>query len=84
MVFEYSLRGAIEIKLISPFGTVSNLLTYRRRDSDKNGKFDWTYMSVHHWGEGVIGKWKLNVSIAAGEKEKGEHFNLTKTFYFNV
>lgn len=63
VVFDYTVRGFVEITLESPSGTVSKLLTARNSDKDKNKRSTWTYMSVHHWGERPLGKWKLKISV---------------------
>ena len=55
-------RGALEIFLTSPSGLASQLLTRRPYDYDRN-KLDWTFMTVHHWGENPTGEWQLRVQI---------------------
>ena len=56
-------RGDIKIELTSPQGTVSTLLPYRNYDFvNEEGYSDWPFMSVQHWGENPVGRWKLNVT----------------------
>ena len=56
----YTRRGNLLIKLTSPQGTVSSLTHYRSSDSHfKNTDFDFDFMTLHHWGENAVGKWKL-------------------------
>lgn len=55
-------RGEIEIRLTSPSGTVSKLLSKRPKDIDVAGFHVWPFMSVHFWGEMANGTWKLTVN----------------------
>ena len=58
----YTRRGDLLIKLTSPQGTVSSLTHYRTTDSHfKNTDFDFVFMTLHHWGENAVGKWKLTL-----------------------
>ena len=59
-------RGDIMIELISPQGTTSTLLPYRKYDfinSDDEGYAYhlWPFMSVHYWGENPVGNWTMMV-----------------------
>ena len=51
-------RGELEILLISPSGMVSRLA---ERHDDLTSDYQWTFMSVRHWGEQSTGTWKLQV-----------------------
>lgn len=55
------VRGKIKINLISPCGTKSNLLDFRRNDLSRRGFKSWPFMSVHFWGENPIGIWYLEI-----------------------
>lgn len=58
----YTLRGDLLIKLISPQGTLSNLTHYRMVDSAGGATdLNWVLMSLHYWGESPIGPWKLTL-----------------------
>ncbi|XP_064106409.1 furin-like protease 2 isoform X1 [Macrobrachium nipponense] len=57
-------RGNINIKLVSPSGTVSTLLFDRPRDVFSEKFDDWPFLSVHFWGEKAAGTWKLIVTNA--------------------
>ena len=46
--------------LVSPAGTRSNILSHRRLDNSSDG-VDFTFMTVHHWGEDPAGTWTLEV-----------------------
>ncbi|XP_060586713.1 furin-1-like isoform X2 [Ruditapes philippinarum] len=61
--FDFTQRGAVELKIQSPSGTESRLLRPRNGDTATDGTQDWTYMSVQHWGENPIGSWKLIFSM---------------------
>ncbi|GAA56439.1 Uracil phosphoribosyltransferase, synthesizes UMP from uracil [Clonorchis sinensis] len=54
-------RGEIELRLTSPSGTESILLSKRPKDMDVAGFHAWPFMSVHFWGEMANGTWKLTV-----------------------
>lgn len=54
-------RGKILINLISPSNTTSNLLELRKYDASLEGFKSWPFMSVHFWGESVVGLWRLEV-----------------------
>ncbi|KAL4227167.1 Proprotein convertase subtilisin/kexin type 6 [Mactra antiquata] len=60
MRFSATYRGSLMIKLTSPSGTVSRLLRPRWYDIF-NETTDWTFMTVHSWGERSEGTWKLQV-----------------------
>jgi subtilisin-like proprotein convertase family protein len=59
----HSYRGDLEIKLISPSGTVSTLATPTVQDYGKNYS-NWTFTSVRHWGESSTGTWQLSIRDA--------------------
>lgn len=54
-------RGDLEINLISPSGTKSQLLAKRLYDSSNEGFRNWKFMSVHFWGERAEGTWALEI-----------------------
>ena len=55
-------RGDIEIKLTSPSGTKSTLLSYRDNDTGYHYYYNWPFMSVMFWGENPTGEWNLTFS----------------------
>ncbi|XP_048388215.1 PC3-like endoprotease variant B [Stegostoma tigrinum] len=70
-------RGDLEISVISPFGTKSKLLAVRSNDNSQAGLKNWTFMSVHFWGEKPDGVWILTItdeanSVATCERKKDE------------
>jgi furin len=56
------IRGHLHITLISPSGTISNLLDYRPFDQNKNGFHNWPFMTAHYWGENPNGEWILIIN----------------------
>ena len=55
-------RGDIRVTLVSPQGTVSELLPFRDHDFiNTKGYTDWPFLSVHFWGENPVGVWELSV-----------------------
>ncbi|XP_060924003.1 proprotein convertase subtilisin/kexin type 6-like isoform X3 [Limanda limanda] len=55
-------RGDLEINLISPSGTRSQLLAKRLFDSSNEGFSNWEFMTVHFWGERAEGTWTLDIT----------------------
>nr|CAH0100756.1 unnamed protein product [Daphnia galeata] len=64
---EYPIRGQLEIDLISPSGTTTQLMKQRPKDKSKLGYVNWPFMSVHTWGEMSKGRWKLIVTDVSGQ-----------------
>lgn len=56
-----AFRGFTEIDIVSPRRTRSPLLAERVGDNSNYlpGSFQWTFRTVHFWGESTRGKWKL-------------------------
>lgn len=66
-------RGQLEINLISPAGTKSDILRRRVRDTSRNGFQNWAFLTIFHWGESAEGKWRLSItdhSTSGGGKLK--------------
>ena len=62
-------RGNTEIFLTSPSGTRSVMLERRDRDDSEDG-IDFTFMTVHNWGEDPAGTWILEVCDNPGSETK--------------
>ena len=60
MELEHEYRAEVSLVLMSPAGTRSNILSHRRLDNSSDG-IDFTFMTVHHWGEDPAGTWTLEV-----------------------
>ncbi|XP_053573564.1 proprotein convertase subtilisin/kexin type 6 [Bombina bombina] len=54
-------RGDLQIFLISPSGTKSQLLGRRTFDYLNEGFKNWEFMTVHCWGEKAEGEWVLEI-----------------------
>eukprot|EP00124_Ichthyophonus_hoferi_P000860 Ihof_evm1s37 gene=Ihof_evmTU1s37 len=75
-------RGDLEIYLISPCGTRSQLLTTRYSDNDKTQGFkDWTFMTVFAWGENPTGEWQLEVKDTKMEGTVGKFYQWQLTMW---
>lgn len=59
ITLKHRRRGDLSIQLISPNGTVSNLLHQRPYDGSSSGLKGWTFMTVYNWGENPNGMWTL-------------------------
>ncbi|GFU97873.1 neuroendocrine convertase 1 [Trichonephila clavipes] len=68
---DYNHRGALDIYLFSPAGTESMVLSRRERDSSAIGFKNWTFLSVHFWGENPAGRWRVLIRDLTGEGYKG-------------
>lgn len=61
-------RGDVKIELVSPQGTKSTLLPFRKYDFVNTfGYSDWPFMSVHFWGENPFGLWSLIIVYQSSE-----------------
>ncbi|ODV61135.1 kexin KEX2 ASCRUDRAFT_80883 [Ascoidea rubescens DSM 1968] len=56
-----SIRGKVEINLISPNGIKSELGVQRPHDKSNEGFRNWSFMSVAHWNESGHGEWIVEV-----------------------
>ena len=79
VAFRATKRGAVEIFLTSPSGLESQLLTSRPNDGDSS-YIDWTFMTVHHWGENATGDWRLRVQTTEGGILKIFYLRFTPQF----
>lgn len=72
----HASRGDMEIRLISPEGTVSILANRRANDRNANYPTDgWTFSSLHFWGEAQAdGLWEVQVD--SGGKAKVQWFTI--------
>ncbi|KAL4219234.1 proprotein convertase subtilisin kexin type [Mactra antiquata] len=62
MIYSGYYRGDVQIDLESPQGTRSTI--FSRRKFDKAGLsqiVQWTFMSVHFWGENPSGNWTIRL-----------------------
>nr|CAD7197486.1 unnamed protein product [Timema douglasi] len=71
VTLQFSPRGNLQIVLMSPMGTSSTLLFERPRDIISSTFKDWSFLSVHYWGEYPQGKWTLDI-INSGDRIANE------------
>nr|CAD7411542.1 unnamed protein product [Timema cristinae] len=77
VTLQFSPRGNLQIVLLSPMGTSSTLLFERPRDIISSTFKDWSFLSVHYWGEYPQGKWTLDI-INSGDRIANESGILKK------
>ncbi|KAJ1328813.1 hypothetical protein BSLG_009900 [Batrachochytrium salamandrivorans] len=58
---KHTRRGDITIHLVSPLNVQSRLIEGRNFDESGDGFKNWTMMTVMHWDEAIVGRWKLVV-----------------------
>ncbi|XP_070391436.1 neuroendocrine convertase 1-like [Dermacentor albipictus] len=68
---QYSQRGALDVYLRSPAGTESVLLYRRAKDTTGQGFRNWTFLTVHLWGEDPRGLWVLVIRDKFGQDNVG-------------
>ncbi|KAL2755112.1 hypothetical protein ACRALDRAFT_1043800 [Sodiomyces alcalophilus JCM 7366] len=62
MNVNHTRRGDLSVDLVSPSGVVSHIATQRQHDNAVAGYDNWTFMTVAHWGESGVGKWKVIIN----------------------
>uniref|UniRef100_A0A1W7RA47 furin n=1 Tax=Hadrurus spadix TaxID=141984 RepID=A0A1W7RA47_9SCOR len=67
----YTRRGALELYLTSPSGSTTMLLSKRAKDNSIIGFRNWTFLTVHLWGEKCSGTYKLLVRDKEGNGYHG-------------
>ncbi|XP_036367005.1 PC3-like endoprotease variant B [Octopus sinensis] len=67
---KHSCRGELQICLISPSGTKSQMLSPRKLDCSKDG-IDFYFLSVHHWEEDPKGNWTLQIFDTQNNENNG-------------
>ncbi|KAJ7438477.1 peptidase S8/S53 domain-containing protein [Mycena latifolia] len=81
---DHTRRGDVEVELTSPSGIKSVLAEKRRSDSATSGFPGWTFMTVKHWGEDIVGDWSLRVSDQASEDHNGSFLGWDMVFWGSV
>ena len=78
-------RGDIKVELVSPSGTKSIVLPYRKYDFiNAEGYYNWPFMSLHYWGENPIGTWTINVYFKSSYGYVSVHVNSFELYGTNV
>ncbi|XKL62601.1 hypothetical protein PGB90_002434 [Kerria lacca] len=65
--FTYNKRGDVQVKLKSPSGSEIHLLEPRPNDYGQE-LLEWTFNSLHAWGEKPDGSWIVTVYDSTGKK----------------
>ncbi|XP_071564002.1 neuroendocrine convertase 1 [Temnothorax nylanderi] len=69
---KYSCRGALQMHLTAPSGTLVRILSPRKLDNSDAGFTKWKFMSVATWGEDPRGTWTLDILDEIGpERNNG-------------
>ncbi|XP_028457908.1 proprotein convertase subtilisin/kexin type 5 [Perca flavescens] len=74
----HSRRGDLSIMLMSPSGTVSQLLANRPFDSSTEGFQNWDFMTTHSWGEQAAGEWTLKIQDTSSQKRDNTELGTLK------
>lgn len=75
VTIEYTRRGDLHVNLTSPSGLETMLLSERPSDGSKDGFINWSFMSVHSWGENPKGKWSIKILDRTGKQNHGRLVN---------
>ncbi|KAI8502544.1 hypothetical protein Bbelb_192460 [Branchiostoma belcheri] len=70
MTIDHQRRGDLSVKLTSPSGTESQLMSTRSQDDSSDGFQEWPFMTVYNWGEDPSGKWTVAVKDNPGSRRK--------------
>ncbi|XP_066264557.1 furin-like protease kpc-1 isoform X3 [Branchiostoma lanceolatum] len=70
MTIDHQRRGDLSVKLTSPKGTESQLMSTRSKDDSTDGFQDWAFMTVYNWGEDPSGKWMVTVKDNPSSRRK--------------
>lgn len=81
---EYPQRGALDAYLTSPFGSVTMLLSRRDLDKSRLGFRNWTFLTVHLWGERPQGLWTLLVRDKTGRNLRGKVTSVGLTIHGTI
>ena len=65
---DHSYRSDLDVTLISPDGTESELVNYFANRDSGNNYNEWQFNSVQHWGEVSAGTWTLVAIILVALK----------------
>ncbi|KAJ7137679.1 peptidase S8/S53 domain-containing protein [Mycena epipterygia] len=81
---DHTRRGDVEVELTSPAGIKSVLAEQRKSDSATSGFPGWTFMTIKHWGEDIVGDWTLKVSDQAVADHNGTFLGWNMVFWGSV
>nr|AAD00101.1 kexin [Pneumocystis carinii] len=78
--YQHQRRGHLEFNITSPSG-VTSVLAHRRNRDKHSGIVYWTFMSVKHWGEPIVGNWTIDVEDKKEPNLDGEVFDWQLHFF---
>lgn len=78
--FSFSTRGDLKLTLISPQGTSSEILSYRKNDRSNKGAYFFPFMTLFNWGESARGTWKLIIESRKNKDESLENYGRLEYF----
>ncbi|ORX93152.1 hypothetical protein K493DRAFT_262703, partial [Basidiobolus meristosporus CBS 931.73] len=78
---EHQRRGEVIVHLISPNNITSELSPGRKFDDSVEGFRNWTFMTVKHWDEPLIGEWTLRVLDPENPGKTGKFVDWTINFF---
>ncbi len=81
VTIKYTRRGALKINITSPHGTQTTLLSEREQDSSTDGFKNWSFMSVHNWGEDPKGLWTIKIMDTVNSFQMISIFYIYKNFF---
>ncbi|KAJ7286173.1 peptidase S8/S53 domain-containing protein [Mycena rebaudengoi] len=81
---DHTSRGDVEVVLTSPNGIKSPLAGQRKMDKANTGFPGWTFMTIKHWGEDLVGDWTLKVSDQATASHNGSFLGWNMVFWGSV
>ena len=70
-------RGDMKLELLSPSGTSSTLLPFRAGDTPPGQYPNWSFMSVHYWGENPSGQWELTFTYQGTDEATIDGLSVT-------
>lgn len=79
ITLNHTKRKLLNIYIVSPSGTESQVLTHRSEDVSMSGFHGWGFMSVHFWGERPGGVW--TVAIKCDSRLAGQLIQVELTVY---
>ncbi|VDP10878.1 unnamed protein product [Soboliphyme baturini] len=68
----FNPRGDLQMSIVSPAGTRSDILPLRKSDRLRGSFSNWPFLSVHQWGENPRGIWTLIVESRSSTDNTGK------------
>lgn len=81
--FKTTTRGDLKLTLISPAGTPSEILSFRKNDLSNKAIKYFPFMTVFNWGESPLGEWKLIIETRPRRDKSKENVGHLEHFSMN-